>query len=70
VVCLKHVGITDSGRERLKRSVKTLASWSAHVRRTRPGNLSGLANFYLFKVLTPIDCREHDHSLPEQLVLS
>uniref|UniRef100_A0A674EE58 Beta-catenin-like protein 1 n=1 Tax=Salmo trutta TaxID=8032 RepID=A0A674EE58_SALTR len=30
VVCLKHVGITDSGRERLKMSVKTLASWSAH----------------------------------------
>uniref|UniRef100_A0A4W5RRQ1 Claudin 7a n=1 Tax=Hucho hucho TaxID=62062 RepID=A0A4W5RRQ1_9TELE len=43
VVCLKHVGITDSDRERLKMSVKTLASWSAHARSTRPGNLSGPA---------------------------
>ena len=40
VVCLKHVGI---GRERLKMLVKTLASWSAHVRSTRPGNPSGPA---------------------------
>ena len=31
VVCLKHAGITDSDRERLKISVKTLASWSADV---------------------------------------
>ena len=38
VVCLKHVGITDSDRERLKMSVKTLASWSVHARSTRPGN--------------------------------
>ena len=43
VVCLKHVGITDSDRERLKMSVKTLASWSVHARSTRPGNPSGLA---------------------------
>ena len=41
VVCLKHIGITDSDRERLKMSVKTLASWSAHAHSTRPGNLSG-----------------------------
>ena len=43
VVCLEHVGITDSDRERLKMSVKTLASWSAHARSTRPGNPSGPA---------------------------
>ena len=43
VVCLKHVGITDSDRERLKMSVKTLASLSAHAHSTRPGNLSGPA---------------------------
>jgi hypothetical protein len=41
VVCLKHVGNTDSHRERLKMSVKTLASWSAHAQSTRPGNSSG-----------------------------
>ena len=41
VVCLKHVGITDSDRERLEMSVKTFASWSAHAR--SPGNLSGPA---------------------------
>ena len=40
VVCLKHVGITDSDRERLKMSVKTLAKWSAHACSTRPGNPS------------------------------
>ena len=43
VVCLKHVGITDSNRERLKMSVKTVASWSAHAWSTCSGNLSGPA---------------------------
>ena len=43
VVCLKHVGIIDSDSERLKMSVKTLASWSAHARSTRPVNASGPA---------------------------
>ena len=41
VVCLKCVGIIDTDRERLKMSVKTLASWSVHARSTCPGNPSG-----------------------------
>ena len=41
VVCLTHVGITDSDRERLEMSVKTLASWSEHAQSTRPGNPFG-----------------------------
>jgi hypothetical protein len=41
VVCLKHVGITDWIRERLKMSVKTLASWSVHALSMHPGNPSG-----------------------------
>ena len=43
VVCLKHIGIADADRERLKMSVKTLSGWSAHARSTRPGNPSGPA---------------------------
>ena len=43
VICLKHVGITDSDKERLKMSVNTLASLSAHARSTRPETLSGPA---------------------------
>ena len=35
VVCLKHVGITNSVRDRLKMSEKTLASWSTHAQSTR-----------------------------------
>jgi hypothetical protein len=31
VVCLKHVGITDSIKDMLKTSVKTPASWSARI---------------------------------------
>ena len=51
VVCLKHVGITDSDRERLKMSAKTLASWSAHAHSTHPGNPSGPVNVDMFKGL-------------------
>ena len=51
MVFLKHI---DSDRERFKMSVKTIASWSAHARSTRPGNLSacGIVNVDLFKGLT------------------
>ena len=42
MVCLKHVGITDSVRERLKISVKTLLS--AHALRSHHGNPSGPAD--------------------------
>ena len=41
MVCLKHVDITDSVKEKLKMSVNTLASWSAHGLSTGPGNPSG-----------------------------
>ena len=51
VVCLKHVGITDSVRDRLNMSMKTLVSWSAHARSTHPGNPSGPAA--CLKVLLP-----------------
>ena len=40
VVCLKR-GITDLDKERLKMSVKTLASWSVHAHNTCPGNPYG-----------------------------
>ena len=57
VVCLKHVGITDSDRERLKMLVKTLASWSVHAWSTSPGNVD------LFKGFTHIGYGEHDHTV-------
>ena len=66
MVCLKHVGITDSVEnveDRLKMSVKTLDSWSAHALSTRPGNLSGLVNADLFKGLTHIGYGERDHTV-------
>ena len=40
VVCLKHVGITDSVRERLTMSLKTLDSWTVHALSTCSGELS------------------------------
>ena len=51
VVCLKHVGITDLEGERLKMSVKTLASWSVHARSTHPGNPSGPAALWMLTFL-------------------
>ena len=45
------VGITDFVRERLKISVKTLASWSAYAHSTRPGNPSGPAALRLLTCL-------------------
>jgi hypothetical protein len=52
VVCLKHVGITDWVRERLKMSVKTLVNLSADVLSMRPGNPSGLTHIGYKSVIT------------------
>ena len=41
MVFLKKVGITDRVRNKLKMSVKTLASWSAHALIMFPGIPSG-----------------------------
>ena len=68
MVCLKHVGITDWVRERLKMSGKTL---SADALITHPGNLSGLVNVNLFKGFAHISYGSaKSHSHPEQLVRS
>ncbi len=48
VAVLKHEGITDRERERLKMSAKTPASWYAHALSTRPGMQSKPTAFWMF----------------------
>jgi hypothetical protein len=51
VVCLKHVGNTDSVRDRLRTSVKTLASCSEHAQSTHPGYPPGTAALWMLTCL-------------------
>ena len=66
MVCFKQVGITDSDRESLKMSVKTLASWSAACSEYTSWYSvwpSDLVNVDLFKGLTHIGYGEGDHTV-------
>ena len=63
VVCLEHVGITDSDRERLKMSMKAVASWLANAQSSRSGNPSGPAALWMLTCLTHIGNGERDHTV-------
>ena len=72
VLCLKHVGITDWVRERLKMSVKSPASWSVHALSKRPGNPfwpCGFLNVSLFKGHIAYGERENSDALMTGSVL-
>ena len=66
VVGLKHVGITDWDKARLKMSVKTLGSWFVQALRARPGIPSGPGGLGF----THIGHEAKSHSHPEQQGLS
>ena len=55
VVCLKHIGITDSDSEDICKLDRACSQYSV-----RP---YGLVNAELFKGLTHKGCGEHDHTL-------